>query len=48
MVGADVLLVASSAVLEPDLERKLHLLVAKQWKAELVIIDPECPPPRGV
>lgn len=28
VVGADVLLVTSSAVLEPDLERKLYLLVA--------------------
>lgn len=44
MVGADVLLVTSPAVLEPDLEGKLYLLVPKQWKVELVIIFPESTP----
>lgn len=44
VVGADVLLVTSSAVLEPDLERKLYLLVAKQWKVEPINIFPAAEP----
>lgn len=52
MVGADVLLVTSSAVLEPDLVRRLYQLVAQQRKVELVIIFPAAEmilnPPRGL
>lgn len=38
VVGADVLLVTSSAVLEPDLGKKCYLLVAKQWRVKFIII----------